>query len=361
MVVPSVQGVAPDLTGGGKGIRGTAGDGLRHVLLIQLEELGMDPDIRAVRRYINRDIAYDPNVPFIGVFLDCFPLAEEIVLQVFVELNIEVKMFVIVIQGEAPAHADILGPFLMGDISEEVLQGHEQGVIIQPPGVVRAELNKIRMRAEIGPVVGGPEQFYTVLIHLVVVNGGGIAAPVDLVAFLLRQGAVVNEGLQIYIVGIARKGGISLVGRITGLPVSGGTEGKDLPAGLSRRRQKIYEFICFDRKTAHSVFGRKTADCHQYTSLSFHLTSCLLQFKQFLQWITVFLCSLYSSKNDCAGWISAFSDFRCMIDRLISRIARILALEYTNHMLFFRYLFSDMEKERTKRTRSGRMDSKAPV
>ena len=47
-----------------------------------------------------------------------------------------------------------------------------------------------------------------------------------------------------------------------------------------------------------------------------------------------------------------------MIDRMISRIAWILALEYTNHMLFSRYLFSDTEKERTKRKRSGRMEFK---
>ena len=74
VVVPVVKGIAPNLTVFAERIGRTSGDLGRFIILVQLEQFRLRPNIGAIRGNINRNIAHDLNVLFVGVFLQLHPL-----------------------------------------------------------------------------------------------------------------------------------------------------------------------------------------------------------------------------------------------------------------------------------------------
>ena len=145
VVIPAVQRVTPDLTVGGKGIRRAARDGGRSIVFVQLEQLRVGPHIRAVGRDVDGNVAHDLNMLPICVGLQLGPLLIELELQILLEFYVKVQLPVVVVHGKAPVHPNIFGPLSKGRVTEIVLQRHEQGKIIQPPGVAGAESAEIRI------------------------------------------------------------------------------------------------------------------------------------------------------------------------------------------------------------------------
>ena len=66
-------------------------------------------------------------------------LAEKLELQVHLKLDIEVQLPAVVIHSPIPAQTDILRPLVPAFAAEEILQGHKQGVILQPPAIFLPE------------------------------------------------------------------------------------------------------------------------------------------------------------------------------------------------------------------------------
>ena len=273
VALPAVERVAPDLAVGSKGIRRAACNGRRLVFAVQLEQVRVCPDVCAVRRNIDGDVAHDPDVPCVGISLQLRPLLGELVLQIFVELHIKVEFTVVVIHGEVPVHADIFRPALERCFPEEGLQRHEQCIIVQPPGVVCTECVEPAVLRDIAPLIGLVQQRETVLVELVEVDLRGVAAEIHGIALLAGQHAFPDEGLQADEVGAARKGGVGLIGGVVRQAVSRCAQRKDLPVALPGLCQPLHKRIGRAVKAADAVGRRQAGDGHQNTCITVHWVS----------------------------------------------------------------------------------------
>src|SRR5262249_43128991 len=75
--IPAVEGVAPELAGGAEGIGGDSGHNQGPPPLVKREELWMRPDVSAVVRDEDRQVAKDGDVMKACCSAYCLPLSEE--------------------------------------------------------------------------------------------------------------------------------------------------------------------------------------------------------------------------------------------------------------------------------------------
>ena len=90
------------------------------------------------------------------------------------------------------------------------------------------------------------------LIHFFIIHIGLAAAPVCILTFFFCQPSVFDQLFQVDQVRIARKSRKCLIG---GIPISGGSQGQDLPQLLSRFLQKIHKSIGFFGKGSDAESG----------------------------------------------------------------------------------------------------------
>ena len=102
---------------------------------VQLELLRVGPDIGAVVGHIDGQIPDDGDAVAVGKFLQPSPLAEKQILDTFPEVNLFLQQRAGAPQGLRPAKLQGLGPLMPGNTAVVVLQGHEQGVVLQPVGL----------------------------------------------------------------------------------------------------------------------------------------------------------------------------------------------------------------------------------
>ncbi len=79
--VPAINRIAPQLAGLAEIIRRHAGDHRGIALRVQLKILPIGPDVGAVVRDINRQVAHDPDAALARIFAQLSPLLEEDELQ----------------------------------------------------------------------------------------------------------------------------------------------------------------------------------------------------------------------------------------------------------------------------------------
>ena len=140
-----------------------------------------------------------------------------------------------------------------------ILQGHEQGVIVQPG---RGLAEHFVLTGRIGQQTAGRLFQHRVPgdVHQAIIHALRVAAPVQALVFVRLQQPVRRQIVQVDEIGVAGKGGEGLVG---GVAVAGGTDGQDLPVGLSRRRQTVREVPGGRAQRAESVRGGQRGDRHQ--------------------------------------------------------------------------------------------------
>ena len=140
-----------------------------------------------------------------------------------------------------------------------VLQGHEQGVVLQPVRLLGAEGGKL------GPVLGqkavaGPvEHRVAGLIHQPVVHILGVLPPVEGLKLRRLQQALLRQGVQVDEVGVAGEGGEGLIG---GVAVAGGARREQLPAALAAGGQKVRKFPGLLSQRPDAVGGGQGEDGH---------------------------------------------------------------------------------------------------
>ena len=128
--VPVIERVAPELSVLGKGIGRNPGDLLRHMPVVQLEELRLAPDIRRVHRDIDGDVADQADALLAGIGLEGLPLAVEQELDKAVKVDLVLQLFRIGPHGKVPVHADVLvRPLGPADHAEVHLHGHIEGIV----------------------------------------------------------------------------------------------------------------------------------------------------------------------------------------------------------------------------------------
>ena len=277
VILPAVQRVPPDLTVRGKGIRRTARDGSGSVVLVQLEQLRVSPYVGTVGRDIDGNVAHDLNVFCVGIGLQLRPLLVKLELQVFLELHVKVQLPIVVVHGKAPVHPNILGPLSERRLVKIILQRHEQGEIIQPPGVAGAKSAEVGIFGNIAALIGLMQQREPVLTELDKIDFGRICPKIHSVAFLPGQHALFNQRLQADHVGISGKGGIGLIGGIVGRAVGGSAQRQNLPVALAGFLQPVNEIVSCLIEAANAIFGWQTGDGQQNTCITVHKNTPLFQ------------------------------------------------------------------------------------
>ena len=112
-----------------------------------------------------------------------------------------------------------------------------------------------------------PQHLAAVAVEQTVIHPAGLAFPAQLGVFLPPQQPLFGQIVQVDEIGVAGKGGEGLVGRI---PVAGGTDGQNLPAGLAALLQKIKKIPGRAAQSAHPPGGRQRCNRQQNAGASFH-------------------------------------------------------------------------------------------
>ena len=254
---PVVQGIAPQLPVGGEGVRGTAGNRSGTKAAVQLEQMGIGPNIRRVQRHIDGNVPDNANALFVGIAPQCLPLAEELVLEEPVKIQVFSQLLPLLLQSLRTAGFEALRPGKPGGAPQSILDSHKQGVVVEPKGIFPAE-SVIFLPGD-KSFMGGAKNWIPpgVLEPKVHPVGGGL--PGELFQLLLPQQSLLCQNIQINEVGISCPGGEGLIG---GVSVACGIQGKNLPAGLPGTLEKVHEFVGVFSHGAHTVGAGQGGDMH---------------------------------------------------------------------------------------------------
>ena len=272
VVLPVVEGISPELAGRGKSVRRASGDRLAGAVLMQLEELRVGPDLRAVRWHIDRDISDDGDSLPVGIGLERRPLPLELILEEALEFDLLRELLSRLFERRGLPHAQIFFPLHKSRAAVGLFQSHEKGIIRQPGCVFFAESCKrnavrgtvrcrnsntrIRAAAALPSLIGLPQEGLPCVIKPGIINGGFAAASSFVVnclcSLLLCQESLTHKGIRGNEIRVPRKGGKRLVG---GIPVARGADRENLPVLLSRFFHKIHKPVGLIGKTSDPVFS----------------------------------------------------------------------------------------------------------
>ncbi len=273
--LPVKEGVAPKLSTGGKPVRRTACHLGGQSVLVQLELLRGGPYVGAVPCGINGQIANHRDSQAVDIPLERPPLAEKEVLDPLPEIRFPLQLLSDGGQDLRSAQAQLLRPLEPGRAAVTVLQGHKQGVILQPVPLFPAEVLKVRGTVGQKPAARFAQDGVAGGIHQAVVNPFRTASPVDALIFLPFQQPFPFQLVQVDKVGVPGKGGEGLIG---GIPVTGGADRQNLPARLARLRQKVREAPRLFPQRSDAIGGGKGKNGHQNSGFSHTVHLLLLKF-----------------------------------------------------------------------------------
>ena len=258
-LLPVEQGVAPQLAVRSEAVGRTAGHFGGPARLVQLELFRVGPHVGAVQGHIDGQVPQDGDPLPVDVPLQIPPLGVKEVLHPFPEVDLPGQLLSGRLQGGGLPQADLLRPLQPGDAAILVFQGHEQGVVLQP---VRAPKGAphLELVPPSQPGDGQTQDIETVPIEGLIVHPLGIPPPVYALILSGLQQSPSGQDIQVDEIGVARKGGVGLIG---GVAVAGGAERQDLPAALAPRRQEIDERPGLCPHGPHAPGGGQRKDGHQ--------------------------------------------------------------------------------------------------
>ena len=267
-VLPVVEGVAPELAGGGEVVRRAAGDAHGAALLVQPEDLGIGPGVRAVHGDVDRDVAKELDAKGVDVAAELLPLLVEEVLQELVEAHVLVQFLAVVADALGVAQADALVlPLGPGAHAEGLLDRHVERIVLQPAAVFAHEVGKIGHAALLGVLKRDAQNVEAQVVDRGVVHALGVGAPVQIAIILFLEQSFFLKHVQVDHVGVARIGGEGLIGRV---PIGGRADGQDLPIALARPLEEVRELVGRLADGADAVGGRQRRDGHQNAGRSVH-------------------------------------------------------------------------------------------
>ena len=253
VAVPVVDGVAPQLPALGEVVGGHPGHHRGAQVGVEAEQGGVRPHVGAVPGHVHGGVAHDPQAQAPGALPQAAPLLEEQELAEGLALDLEGQGGPSLPQRPRSAVAQRRRPLGPGPAPVGFLQGHEQGVVVEPAAVgppegeVAGGARAGRGVAEAGegPVeeaqLPGDDQAE---VHPVggelrdVGEVGGVEEPLG------------GKEVGAHQVGVAGEGGEAEVG---GVAVPGGAEGEGLPEGASGAGQPLQPAIRFGPQVADPV------------------------------------------------------------------------------------------------------------
>ena len=279
VVVPVVQRVAPQLTVCREVIRRAARHTGKAAVGVQLKQRAAHPCIHRVGRDVDGDVAQDLHVLFVGVGLHRLPLGRKLILHKLPETD----LFLVFggKGGKGLPVAQTVGLVPLHPVLHAVgcLQGHVQGVVVQPllvgkgkgiiiiREVICTAMQPCALLAPCG--VGGAQNLKAAHIQGAVVHLFGVRAPFFGLELGGGEQPFFLQGVKVDEIGVARKGRAALIGAVA---VSGGAQGQDLPDLLARLCQKIHELEGFLAKTADTVGAGQAGHRHQDSTFTHAIT-----------------------------------------------------------------------------------------
>ena len=85
--VPAINRISPELSGGAEIIRRNAGNYGRAAQIVEIEKFGVGPDVRAIVRNINGDVAHEADGALLAIPLELIPLLKEFELPILVGIH----------------------------------------------------------------------------------------------------------------------------------------------------------------------------------------------------------------------------------------------------------------------------------
>ena len=237
MIAPVVKRVAPQLSVGRKCIWRTACDSLRPSVLIHLKHFRMRPEIRAVRRHIDRNVPDDLNAMIVGILLEAAPLGSKHILEEAVETDLSAVCLLCLPECLRIPLSQLKRPFLKAFSIVCILDRHEQCIVRKPVLVLREEPLVLLCLVKAASPAGKLQDREAVCIELVVVDLRLVHLPeIDGIHLALLQKPFLNQSVQVNKIRISCKSREGLVGRV---PVSGRTQREDLPVMLAGSLQLV--------------------------------------------------------------------------------------------------------------------------
>ena len=130
--VPAINRIPPKLSGGAEIIRRHAGDHGRAALIVEIEQIGMSPDVRAVVRNIDRDVAHETDAALLAIGLEMFPLLEEFELPILVGFQFRRQFPRPLAHGMRVSLANLRVPRGPHRSVVRIFAGHEERVVVEP-------------------------------------------------------------------------------------------------------------------------------------------------------------------------------------------------------------------------------------
>ncbi len=150
--IPAVKWIAPKLSGDAEVIRRNSGNYCGARVLVQSEQFGMRPNIRAVMRHVNRNIPHHANTQTFAARLEQLPLAVKLVLGELMHIHLEPKFFSPLLYRMIFSSANAWLPIRPHRIVKLGFAGHEQRIVLQPRRMLPAK--RMERRALLPPAIG---------------------------------------------------------------------------------------------------------------------------------------------------------------------------------------------------------------
>jgi hypothetical protein len=130
--VPPVMGIAPELAGCAEVVRRHTRHDNRITHLIQVENIGMRPDIGTVVCYKDRCIAHDANAAFVRIGLERAPLTEEEELHEALIVDLRGQPLTDFAKRVGVTQPQVTRPAVPGSAAILIFDRSEEGVVLQP-------------------------------------------------------------------------------------------------------------------------------------------------------------------------------------------------------------------------------------
>ena len=272
--VPAINRIPPKLSGGAEIIRRHAGDYGGTALIVEIEQLGMSPDVRAVVRNIDRDVTHETDAALLAIGLETLPLLEEFELPILEGLQFGRQFFRPLAHRMRVSFAYLRIPGGPHCAVVRIFAGHEERVVVEPRTGALAKAVEGRT---IGAGTVGKENLrrpaqsrHLEFDHRSIVDEVfGKRRRLSQSQVRLFEQALIAQAFKTEQHRIAGKSGEAL---IRGIGVSGGIQRQHLPQLLSRSRKEVGEFVGAGAKVTDAEAPGQRGEVQQNatTSRKFH-------------------------------------------------------------------------------------------
>src|SRR5208337_576799 len=278
--IPAIDRIAPKLPGGAEVVGRHAGHHGRMASIVEVEEFRVGPDVCAVVRHVDGNVAHQADVALPAIGLEVSPLAEKLELPVLDDVQLGRKTAPPFADCVRFAAANLCVPCTPSGSIVYVLYGQEEREVVEPGTGVFTEMvegSAIRTRSIGKESLCCPEQCLSLefdrrpKVDRVLRKGRCLSQ----VRFL--EQSLIPQPLKAQQQRVAGESREALVGRIA---VSSGIQRQHLPQLLPGSVQEVGEFVSTWPEIADAKAARQRSAMQQNTADSWEFHAANIRWLQ---------------------------------------------------------------------------------